>query len=120
MFENRVTGTYRCYEPLAVTTEWSECSDSLSRALWSVPGHTSLTMPALKTTVSTTPILGPVVSGWSHFHDHAVLKTTVNATPILGPVVSDWSCFHSHACIEKNIECYTYTGPCGQCPVTLP
>ena len=25
-----------------------------------------------------TPIQGPVLSGWLHFHDHACIKTTVN------------------------------------------
>ena len=34
-----------------------------------------------------------------------VLKTTVNATPILGPVLSGWSCFYDHACIENNSKC---------------
>ena len=60
----------------------------------SVAGHASMTMPVLKTTVST--------------------------TPILGPVVSDWLCFHDHACVENNSKYYTYTGPCGQWMVTLP
>ena len=33
-----------------------------------------MTIPALKTTVSATPILGPVVSGWSCFNDHVWIK----------------------------------------------
>ena len=49
-----------------------------------------------------------------------VLTTKVSATPILGPVVSGWSGFHDYACIDNNSKCYTYTGPCGQWLVRLP
>ena len=42
--------------------------------MFSPADHASMTMPVLKTTVSATPILGPVVSGWSHFHDLTCFK----------------------------------------------
>ena len=68
-------------------------------------GHTSMTMPVLKTTVSTTPILGPVVSGWSHFHDHVCIENNSKYYTYTGPVVSVQSHFHDHVCIENNRNC---------------
>ena len=44
------TGTCRYYRTLVVIIE--ECCDTLSRASWLAVGHTSMTMPVLKTTVN--------------------------------------------------------------------
>ena len=49
-----------------------------------------------------------------------VLKTTVSVTPILGPVLCDWLHLHDHVCIENNSNCYTCTGPYTKWLVTLP
>ena len=49
--------------------------------------------------------IGPLAH-WSHASvAMSVLKTAVSATPILGPVVSGWSCFHDQDCIENNSKC---------------
>ena len=42
---------------------------------WALYGHASTTIPVLKATVDTTPMLGSVLSGWSCFHDHVMLST---------------------------------------------
>ena len=65
-----------------MTTEWTQCSDTLSIGLLSLSGHASITIPVLKTTVITA-ILGPASM------TVPVLKTTVNIVST-GLIIFPW------------------------------
>ena len=52
ILQSQACGTFKYYRTLDEATDWSQYSDTLFMVLLSLAGHSSMTLPELKTTVN--------------------------------------------------------------------